>query len=93
MVLVSSARPEIGRVGPRDLPGAAHGLCVFVDDPDAHFARARAEGAEIVQELRDEEYGARGYMARDPEGHTWYFGNYRPGAYWDSETQDVDSSP
>ena len=55
---------------------------MHVDDPDAHCARAKAAGAEITQPLRDEEYGSRGYMAKDLEGHQWYFGTYRPGAYW-----------
>ncbi len=55
---------------------------VFVEDPDAHLAVSVAAGARIVRELRTEEYGARGYMVLDPEGHLWYFGNYRPGEYW-----------
>ena len=83
VVMVSSPKPEAGRVGPRGLHGASQALCVQVDDPDAHFARAKAAGASIVQGLKDEEYGSRGYMARDPEGHLWYFGTYRPGRYWD----------
>jgi uncharacterized glyoxalase superfamily protein PhnB len=53
-------------------------LYVVVDDPDAHHARAVAAGAEIVHSLRDEDYGSRGYMARDPEGNIWSFGTYRP---------------
>jgi uncharacterized glyoxalase superfamily protein PhnB len=81
VVMVSSARPEEGRVGPRALAGTSAEMCVLVDDPDAHCARARAAGARILQEPRDE-YCARGYLAADPEGHKWYFGTYRPGAYW-----------
>lgn len=51
---------------------------VYVDDVDAHCARARAEGATIVDEpaLHDygEEYWAdRSYGAVDPEGHLWWF--------------------
>ena len=42
----------------------------------------KAAGAEILQELKDEHYGSRGYMARDPEGNEWYFGTYRPGGHW-----------
>jgi len=38
--------------------------------------------AAVVREVRDDEYGARGYMVTDSEGHRWYFGDYRPGAYW-----------
>jgi uncharacterized glyoxalase superfamily protein PhnB len=53
-------------------------LYVAVDDPDAHCARARAAGAEIVTELHDTDYGSRDYAARDPEGNFWSFGTYRP---------------
>jgi uncharacterized glyoxalase superfamily protein PhnB len=82
VIFVSSANPAQGRASPRALRGVHQSLCVLVDDPDAHHARARAAGAKILQELRDEEYGARGYVAEDPEGHRWYFGTYRPGAHW-----------
>ena len=53
-------------------------ISVCVEDPDAHFARAKAAGAEIIQELKSEEYGARGYMVKDLEGNHWYFGTCRP---------------
>jgi uncharacterized glyoxalase superfamily protein PhnB len=81
VIMVSSSKPEQGRIGPRNGP-VCQAVCVQVDDPDAHYARAKAAGAEITHELQDEDYGSRGYMARDPEGHQWYFGTYRPGAYW-----------
>jgi uncharacterized glyoxalase superfamily protein PhnB len=84
VIFDSSARPEEGRLSPRGLAGVHQGLCVLVDDADGHCARARAAGATIVREPRDEEYGARGYQARDPEGHSWYFGDYRPGKLWAS---------
>lgn len=51
-------------------------LYVAVDDPDAHCARARAAGAEIVREPYDQDYGSRDYAARDPEGNLWSFGTY-----------------
>lgn len=82
VIMVSTASAEKRRVGPRSLAGVSQALCVRVDDPDAHHARAVAAGAEILRPLQDEEYGSRGYMARDCEGHEWYFGTYRPGAYW-----------
>ena len=83
VIMVSSTKPEMKRVGPRGLAGVSHALCVRVDDPDIHFARASAEGAKIMQGLKDEEYGSRGYMAQDLEGGIWYFGTYRPGSYWE----------
>jgi PhnB protein len=46
---------------------------VYVDAVDAHFERAKAAGAEILQEPTDQEYGDRRYDAKDPEGHFWSF--------------------
>ncbi len=42
-------------------------------DVDAHCARARAAGAEIVMEPTDQFYGDRSYRALDCEGHEWSF--------------------
>lgn len=55
-----------------------HGIYVVVPDADAHHARAKAAGAEIVRELTDEDYGSREYGARDLEGNSWSFGTYDP---------------
>jgi uncharacterized glyoxalase superfamily protein PhnB len=44
------------------------------EDVDAHCARARAAGAEILMEPATQFYGDRTYRARDPEGHIWTFG-------------------
>jgi uncharacterized glyoxalase superfamily protein PhnB len=51
---------------------------VVVPDADAHYARAKAAGAEILIDIKDEGYGGRGYACRDLEGHIWYFGTYNP---------------
>jgi uncharacterized glyoxalase superfamily protein PhnB len=64
---------EVGGVGTQS-------LYVIVDDADAHLARARASGAEIVLDVEDKDYGGRGYTCRDPEGHVWSFGTYDPWA-------------
>jgi uncharacterized glyoxalase superfamily protein PhnB len=40
---------------------------------DAHCERARAAGARIAMEPNDQPYGARVYVAVDPEGHVWDF--------------------
>ncbi|MDE2640756.1 MAG: VOC family protein, partial [Chloroflexota bacterium] len=53
---------------------------VIVPDVDAHCARARAAGAEVVMEPADQDYGGRLYAARDPEGQLWNFGSYDPWA-------------
>ncbi len=43
---------------------------------DAHHARAKAAGAQIVMPPADQDYGSRDYSARDPEGNLWSFGTY-----------------
>ena len=56
------------------------GIYITVPDADGHFERAKAAGAVIVHEPVDEDYGGRDYTCRDPEGHIWSFGTYRPGS-------------
>jgi uncharacterized glyoxalase superfamily protein PhnB len=51
---------------------------VVVTDADAHFAQAKAAGAEIIRPLEDQDYGSRDYTAKDPEGNIWSFGTYDP---------------
>jgi uncharacterized glyoxalase superfamily protein PhnB len=58
---------------PRRAGHATGGIVLHVADVDAHFARAKEQGATITSEPRDEEYGQREYGARDPEGHHWWF--------------------
>jgi uncharacterized glyoxalase superfamily protein PhnB len=50
---------------------------VVTDHPDELFKRATDAGAPVVRELRDEDYGSRGFTVRDPEGNLWSFGTYR----------------
>lgn len=51
---------------------ATTGIFIYLPDVDAHYARAQAAGAEIVQPPHDEDYG-RTYTARDLDGHPWFF--------------------
>ena len=47
---------------------AAPGISIGVDDVDAVHARAVELGLEIAYPLRDEEWGVRRFMLRDPSG-------------------------
>jgi uncharacterized glyoxalase superfamily protein PhnB len=76
MAFVQTDRPD-------DLHGSHLGqgwVYVVVDDPDAHYERARAAGSvELLGEPHDAFDGEqRGYSARDPEGNLWTFGIHRP---------------
>lgn len=66
---------------PRELDGRnTSAPYIVVDDADAHHARAVAAGATVIEELRTEDYGGRGYTCADPEGFVWNFGTYDPWA-------------
>ena len=57
--------PQIGVV--------THELKVRVDDVEAHFERARAHGARVVEPPTDREYGERECTVEDLAGHRWQF--------------------
>lgn len=72
-VMLGSAREDSVLSG---LPPGVGSVYVVTDEPDALHDRASAAGATIVRGLRDEDYGSRGFTARDPEGVYWSFGTY-----------------
>jgi uncharacterized glyoxalase superfamily protein PhnB len=49
---------------------------VYVDDLEAHYARAKGRGATIVEELHAYP-GSTVYVADDPEGNRWTFSQAR----------------
>lgn len=55
-----------------EVPWVVDGVLVYVDDIDAHFARAKAAGARILSEIEGGFPGRR-YRAEDLEGHRWMF--------------------
>jgi uncharacterized glyoxalase superfamily protein PhnB len=55
------------------LPALHSGVYVFVQDVDAHCARAEAAGAKILLEPADQPWGDRMYCGVDPEGQFWMF--------------------
>lgn len=57
-------------------PGTAATYLV-TDDVAAVHARARAAGADLVQDLHDTGHGSREFAVRDPEGNLWSVGSYR----------------
>lgn len=51
---------------------------IVVKDADALYDQARAAGAQIVIDIKNEDYGGRGFSCKDLEGHLWSFGTYNP---------------
>jgi predicted enzyme related to lactoylglutathione lyase len=66
--LASPSNPsvQVTIIGNDDM--SAPGISVGVPDVDAIHARAVEKGFEVVYPLRDEEWGVRRFMLRDPNG-------------------------
>lgn len=79
MIMFGQHSPEgwLGGSAPDPLASTVS-IYVAVADPDAHYDRAVAAGAQIMRPLVDQEYGSRDYSARDLEGNLWSFGTYNP---------------
>lgn len=52
-------------------PVATANLFIYVEDADATFSKALAEGAEVVNALADQDYGRSGGV-QDPFGNVWW---------------------
>ncbi len=76
VLMLASVYPEMGFASPADLPGVPSQVFCYVDDVDAHYEQARAAGATIAAEPKDEPHGDRMYRAVDPEGHRWMFATH-----------------
>jgi len=81
MVGSTTTKKDTGphRKSPKQIGGVnTQALFMYVDDVEAHCARARAAGARIVTEIQTNDYGDeywtdRSYGAEDLEGHHWWF--------------------
>jgi uncharacterized glyoxalase superfamily protein PhnB len=79
LIMVGSVRPDDGIASPRSLGSSTQVLAVYVEDPDAHYGRARgAAGVNILYPPTDTDFGSREYHVADLEGHLWTFGTFLP---------------
>jgi len=79
LIMVADGKPGHAGRAPGSLDGCnTQNMFVYVDDIEAHCARARAAGATIVVEPEVSDYGDdhwadRGYECSDAGGHRWWF--------------------
>lgn len=83
MIMIGSvsAGTEWGKLikQPDEIGGAeTQSSYLIVEDADIIYARAKVAGAQIVIDIKFEDYGGRGFSCRDPEGRLWNFGTYDP---------------
>ena len=55
-----------------------HAIYVVVEDIESHYQKAIENGATIMLELVEQEYGGKDYTCKDLEGYLWSFGTYNP---------------
>ncbi|MEA2642317.1 MAG: hypothetical protein QOF51_3711 [Chloroflexota bacterium] len=82
MIMLGSVQEsEFGKlmVQPDEIGGReTQSAYLIVADADVVYQRAKAAGAAIVLEIKDEDYGGRGFTCRDLEGRVWTIGTYDP---------------
>ncbi len=69
----NSLEADVPALAGADIGGSLT-LYVDTDDALAVHERALAEGATVVQELRETEYGRREFAVEDPNGYVLAFG-------------------
>jgi len=82
IMLGSVTENEYGRLmcHPDEIGGRqTQSAYIVVDDADAVHARVvQAQGWRIAIDIKDEDYGGRGFSCYDPEGVLWNVGTYDP---------------
>jgi uncharacterized glyoxalase superfamily protein PhnB len=73
-MMLNTSKP--GYRSPSELGFNTQSLTVFVEDVEAHFARAKEAGAKIVEDLHETVYGELQYGVEDLEGHHWLFSRH-----------------
>ena len=76
ILMLADEFPECGITGPRPDMGTPVTIHIHVDNADAVMARAVDAGASLEREARDEFYGERSGVVRDPFGHRWTIGHH-----------------
>ena len=69
-------RNEPDQAAPAQLGYGTQSLTIFVDDVESHYAKARSEGASIVEDPHETEYGELQYGVEDLDGHHWLFSRH-----------------
>ncbi len=71
VIMLSDEFPEIDVLGPKAIGGTPVAISVYVEDVDAAFARALAQGATELRPVEDQFFGDRSGQFLDPFGHRW----------------------
>jgi PhnB protein len=70
-LMLADEHLEWGARSPETCNGSPISMLLYVKDVDAQFQQALAAGATEVRPVKDQFYGDRSGILRDPFGHTW----------------------
>ncbi len=70
-VMLADEFPEQGHLSPKSRGGTTVSRLLYVDDVDAAFRKAVAEGATEKRAVEDQFWGDRMGTLNDPFGHQW----------------------
>ena len=68
--------PRETRTSPSLVGQHTQSLTIFLPDVNGHYARVKAAGAQIVEDLNEPAYGERQFAVTDLEGHRWLFSQH-----------------
>lgn len=75
-VMLSDEYPEYDILGPQPGGRPTSSIHLHVTDCDAMIERAVELGAQVTREPKDQFYGERSGVVRDPFGHEWLIGHH-----------------
>ncbi|MFK0258781.1 VOC family protein [Streptomyces sp. NPDC090445] len=71
VIMLADEYPDMGFRSPKAVGGTPVTFHVYVEDVDAVFAKALAQGSKELRPVRNEFYGDRTGQIEDPFGHRW----------------------
>lgn len=72
LIMLSDEYPDRDAFGPAHYGGSPVSIHVYLEDVDAVFAAALANGATALSEVTNQFYGDRTGTFKDPWGHKWH---------------------
>ena len=71
IIMLADECPEAVSSSPETLGGSPICIMLYVPDVDARFEKAVAAGGTVIRPVKDQFYGDRSGMLKDPFGHIW----------------------
>lgn len=75
-LMLADEAPEFDALSPETIGGSPVSLMIYVENVDEFTSKAIAEGLEVLRPVKDQFYGDRSGLFRDPFGHRWTFATY-----------------